>query len=70
VWLSGGQAWFIEPRAIRVVADAPMPNRSSADERLQAFERLLDARALSCLEARAERYRGLIRQHHRAQRWR
>ncbi|NBC47689.1 chemotaxis protein CheW [Halochromatium glycolicum] len=61
VLLSGGSAWLIDPEAIRMVADPHLPSLHSADARLQDFERQLDAKALSRLEARAERYRGLIR---------
>lgn len=61
VLLSGGSAWFIDPDAIRMVSGPDAPSLHSADARLNDFERQLDARALSRLEARAERYRGLIR---------
>jgi len=60
VLLCGGRAWVIDPAAIRLVADATVPTAACADARLKAFERQLDANAVARLEARAERYRGLI----------
>jgi chemotaxis signal transduction protein len=60
VLLCGGHAWVIDPAAIRLVADASAPPATSADARLKTFERQLDPNAVARLEARAERYRGLI----------
>ncbi len=63
--LSGGRARYIDPSRIELVADLGNGNGSggeqSADERLSSFERELDAAALTLLETRAERYRGLVR---------
>jgi chemotaxis signal transduction protein len=61
VILSGGRAWFIDPGAIRMIADAAASSLNAADARLSAFEAQLDDSAIARLEARAERYRGLVR---------
>lgn len=61
--LSGGHVCLIEPSLIRLVAEASgwtdQSAAQSADERLQRFERELDAAALALLEMRAERYQRL-----------
>ncbi|MEA3640158.1 MAG: chemotaxis protein CheW [Lamprobacter sp.] len=63
--LSGGQARLIDPSLIGLVAESSgwteQSATQSADERLQQFERELDAAALLLLETRAERYRSLAR---------
>jgi chemotaxis signal transduction protein len=59
VRLSGGRASCIDPAEIPLIAEPGASAEPSADARLRAFERLLDPVALSLLEVRAERYRGL-----------
>ncbi len=59
VRLSGGFARFLDPTQIPLVVEPGLRGESSAEARLRAFEHNLDAAALSLLEARAERYRGL-----------
>jgi len=59
VTLSGGCARCLDPAEIPLIAEPGVRGASSAEARLRAFELNLDAAALSLLEARAERYRGL-----------
>lgn len=68
VRLSGGRARCLDPAEIPLVAQPGAGGEASADARLRDFERLLDAAALSLLEARAERYRGLADASARGQR--
>jgi hypothetical protein len=44
-----------------MIADAAASSLNAADARLSAFEAQLDDSAIARLEARAERYRGLVR---------
>lgn len=70
VSLSGGEACYIDPSLIELVADISSGTTQSADERLWAFERELDTAALALLETRAERYRGLPRVGQSRRAWR